>query len=381
MDAEDTVAKLMRYSAGHYRPVTFLERGITLGFTTPALLGARIRPAERRGMELVLHNPAGVEGYYILPWGALPDICAPTMHDRALWARVAALSMLTPASVRQAMREVALEGHAGRAASHAARQVLERQRNARSLTQYGLLLELVRQGEVQDGSRPPPERDDPMSVQRRARAVLLARRRVGGMTPALAFETLSEIASAFEPSGLRGDPTGARLPKLVNEIATLTQALADWGADGASMERLCSRLLAESAALSLRCARITLGETHSLLDDVWGLILRWHQDPGAIRQICVRTEWLVDGWDVICGLWGNASPEERDTVVKDMANIVPVLPAESHTWLGFEADGAMDTRHQGLRRWRRSVQANQDWTTGRLLEATARNENLREHCA
>jgi hypothetical protein len=381
MDAEDTVSKLLRYNAGHYKPVTFLDRGVTLGFTTPVLLGARVRPAERRGAELILHNPAGVEGYYILPWGALPDICAPTMHDRALWTRVAELPILTPAMVRQAMREVALEGHAGRAATHAARQVIERQRTARTMTQYGLLLELVRQGEVADASRPPPEHDDPASVQRRARAVLQSRRAAGGMTPANAFETLAALAEAFEPSGLRSDPTGARLPKLIGEIASLTDELFAWGSAGASMERLCSRLLADSAALTLRCARIALGETHAMLDDVWTLILRWQQDPEPIRQLCARTEWLVDGWDMICGLWRNAKPEDRGAAVQDMANIVPVLPAEADTWLGFEADGAMTGHQQGLRRWRRTVQVNQDWTTGRLLQITARNETLRERCA
>ena len=133
--------------------------------------------------------------------------------------------------------------------------------------------------------------------------------------------------------------------------------------------------------MTLRCARIALGETHAMLDDVWTLILRWQQDPEPIRQLCARTEWLVDGWDMICGLWRNAKPDERGTAVQDMANIVPVLPTEADTWLGFEADGAMNGHQQGLRRFRRTVQMNQDWTTGRLLEITARNETLRERCA
>jgi hypothetical protein len=381
MDAEDTISKLLRYNAGHYKPVTFLERGVALGFTTPALLGARIRPAERRGAELILHNPAGVEGYYILPWGALPDICAPTMHDRVLWRRVAELPRLTPSMIRQAMREVALEGHAGRAATHAAREVLDRQRTARTMTQYCLLMELVRQGEPRDSTAPPPERDDPASVQRRARAVLRERRAGGSINPALAFEIMTEMADAFEPCGLRGDPTGARLPKLVADIAKLTEELNAWAGDGITLDQLCSRLLAESAALTLRCARLSLGETHSLVNDVWALTLRWHTDREPIRQLCVRTEWLVDGWDVICGLWNNAKPEDRASVVQEMANIVPVLPAEADSWVGFEADDAMDGKQQGLRQWRRTVKANQDWTTGRVLLATARNELLKERCA
>src|SRR5690349_20540157 len=111
---------LARFESGHYRPATFLERGVALPFTTPGLLGGRIRPARRCPAELVLANPAGVEGVYIQPWSALPDLCSPTLHDRALWAAVTGLSPLTPQTVREAARGVAVQGFAGRSAARAA---------------------------------------------------------------------------------------------------------------------------------------------------------------------------------------------------------------------------------------------------------------------
>ena len=106
-DDADLDSLLQRYATGRYRPATFLERGVALPLTTPVLLGARIRPAERAGAELILPNPAGSEGVYILPWPALHDFCAPSLHDRALWERVTALPVLTPATVREAARQVA----------------------------------------------------------------------------------------------------------------------------------------------------------------------------------------------------------------------------------------------------------------------------------
>src|SRR3954447_13592861 len=101
MAAVETLLWLARFEAGKYQPVTFLDRGVALPFTTPALLGARIRPGARGAPELVLANPAGVEGVCILPWAALPDVCTPTLHDRALWGRMAQLPILTPRTIRQ----------------------------------------------------------------------------------------------------------------------------------------------------------------------------------------------------------------------------------------------------------------------------------------
>jgi len=381
MGSADATSWLVRYDAGKYKPVTFLERGLTLPFTTPALLGGRIRPGDRRSAELILNNPAGVEGVYILPWSALPDICAPTLHDRALWIRVSQLPSLTPRAVREAMRSVALDGHAGRAAARAAREVTDAVRNARTLTQYYLLLELVRQGEPASLGLPPPERDDPASVERRARAVLHARRGDAGLSPAMAFETLTALAEVFEPCGLPRDPTRARLPKLSSEIAAVTNDLSRWSETADSVDRICARLLAQSAGLTQRCLKVALADTHALTDDLWSLILRWQMDPEPILQQAARAEWLLDGWDLICGLWRDAKAERRSAAVLDMANLVPVIPAEVGEWVGFDAAGDSEGHQLGLRRWRRTVQPNQDWVTGRMVQQTARNEQLRAACA
>ena len=80
---------LERFGTAAYQPATFLDRGVTVPFTTPFLLGARIRPTETRsGLELVISNPAGGRGFYIVPWAAMPEVCSPTLHDRRLWQRL-----------------------------------------------------------------------------------------------------------------------------------------------------------------------------------------------------------------------------------------------------------------------------------------------------
>ncbi|HYZ34659.1 MAG TPA: hypothetical protein VE684_20545, partial [Crenalkalicoccus sp.] len=68
--------------------VSFAARGVAAPFTTPALLGARLRTSRPGAPELVLPHPAGAQGVYILNWPALADLCTPSLHDGALWERL-----------------------------------------------------------------------------------------------------------------------------------------------------------------------------------------------------------------------------------------------------------------------------------------------------
>jgi hypothetical protein len=379
MAAPETLSWLARFEAGKYKPVTFLERGVALPFTTPALLGARIRPAERKMPELILANPAGVEGVYILPWSGLPDVCTPTLHDRSLWNRVAQLPILTPRSVREASRAVAAEGLAGRAAARAAAEAERVTRDACTFTHYHLLIELVRQGEP-NGQGEPLRPGDLQALEQRARAVLVARRTDTSLSPASAFEALAELAVVFEPCGLPGDPTRARLPRLAAEIAVVMEELTRWAELAGPSERSCIRLLAEGAALTQHCFRTTMKDVHAQLGDLWTLVQRWRRAPEPVSRLAARPEWLLDGWELICGLWRAAEEGHRPAALLDMAALVPIMPAEVADWMGFDVPGAMETHRTGLRHWRRMVQPNQDWMTGRLLELTARNETMRALC-
>jgi hypothetical protein len=381
MTAPETLPWLARYDAGKYQPVTFLERGVALPFTTPALLGGRIRPGERTSPELVLANPAGAEGVYILPWSGMPDVCTPTLHDRALWGRVAQLAILTPRTVRQATRAVAAEGLAGRAAARAAAEAEKATRDACTYTHCHLLLELVRQGEAGAQALEPLRPGDLAALEQRARAVLVSRRTDTSLSPAAAFEALAELAAVIEPCGLPGDPTRARLPQMAAEIAAVIQDLNRWSELAGPVERSCIRLLADGASLTQRCFRTALKELHDQLGDLWTLVQRWRLAPDAVSALAARPDWLLDGWELICGLWRAAGESQRGAALLDMASLVPMIPGEVGDWVGFDAPGTMEAHRVGLRQWRRTVQPNQDWMSGRMLDLTARNEALRARCA
>src|SRR6516165_10382513 len=99
-----------------YHPATFLERGVAIPFTTPLLYGTRARPSERHGTELIVPNPSGGRGVYVLSWGAVSQLCQPTLHDQIFNERIAGLVAVTPTAIRRVARDIAMEGLAGEAA-------------------------------------------------------------------------------------------------------------------------------------------------------------------------------------------------------------------------------------------------------------------------
>lgn len=374
--APDLDTLLQRYATGRYRPATFLDRGVALPLTTPTLLGARIRPAERRGLELVLPNPAGAEGVYVLPWSALHDFCAPSLHDRMLWDRVSALPLLSPGAVREAARRVAAEGFAGRAAAKSAKAASMARREGMARTQYGLLLLLIRQGEPPGFGAPPPERDNPVNIQQRVRAVL--RRRAEDVNPERALEIIEEVAIALAGVGLRPEDN-ATLARVVRDLRAMTLSIGSWAATRPPEDRPSAQLIVAATELTLRCAERAITELRGLTAEMWTLLQRWDGDADRIRAQATRPDWLLDGWDMLAGLWNAAPPEARLATLAEMALLVPVIPAEARDWLGFDAEGDMERHRGGLRTWRRTVLARQDWVTGRLAALPQeRTETLRE---
>ena len=128
-----------------YRPATFRERGVAVPFTTPLLAGARVREADQGGTELVMLNPSGAPGVYILASNALGALCRPSVHDTRLNQKISTLPHITPASVRNAAREVAASGLAGRAAMAAALALGEADERDRQQIETAMLAALARQ--------------------------------------------------------------------------------------------------------------------------------------------------------------------------------------------------------------------------------------------
>lgn len=368
---------LQRYGAQAYQPVTFLERGVTVPFTTPFLLGARIRPNDSRaGLEVVINNPSGGRGFYIIPWPALTEVCSPTLHDRLLWKRLSDQIAIMPTLVREVARSVAAEGLAGREAAAAAASARTDEAGARMRANFLLLLDLIRRTETEDEASVPPQSDAPANIERRAkRAVARFAPRLG-VSPEIVAAWLESIAAAIAGIGVPGDPAASRTRNLANRLRALAQDVELWVAQNPDpQEQHAAQLVIDAARLTLHCAEAALADLDGQLADTPALLRAWREDSAPLLRKVTRPDWLLDGWEVILELWRDADPELRGGSLWEMALLAPVMPREVEDWLGIQEDW---DRPQRLRRL---VRANDDWRSGRMIELVARNERLRARAA
>lgn len=355
-----------------YQPTTFLERGVCLPCTTPLLLGSRMRPAERGGFELVIANPGGGQGAYVVPWAALPEVCVPTLHDLRLWKILSDLPLLTPSAVREAARAVAVEGFAGRAAVSAAAVAQEARASLRTRANFLLVLRVIRQMETASEAQLPPERDTPDGIEARARRALARiAQQVGSRPEDLAAE-LEELAALIQDIGVPGDPQPAPARQQAAAIRAFTEEVAEWcAATPAARDLRVGEVIAQASELTLRCCDLTFAQIEQRLADTAALLRAWRKERPHMRNLAARPDWLLDGWAAICALWTEAAPVERLAVSHEIALMVPMVPREAESWTGLRADW---TATLSLRK---RVRALEDWRTGRMIDLTERNERLR----
>ena len=368
---------LERFGRTAYQPATFLERGVTVPFTTPFLLGARIRPTDTRAaLEVVIANPSGGRGFYVVPWAALPDVCSPTLHDRRLWQRLSDESGITPPLVREVARAVAAEGLAGREAAAAVARARSEEGAARMRANFLLLLDLIRRTETREEATVPPQSDTPAQIEQRARRAMARFAPRLGVSAEVIAAWLESLAGVFCGVGVPGDSAVSRTRAQLRRLETLIEEIELWVAQSPDPgEQHAALLVADAARLTLSCASAAFRELDGLLGDTPALLRSWREDSTALARRATRPDWLLDGWQVICELWRDADSTMRAGALWEMALLAPVMPREVEEWVGIEEDWERPTR------LRRVVRANEDWRSGRMLDIVARNERLRARAA
>jgi hypothetical protein len=354
-----------------YHPTTFLERGVAVPFTTPQLLGARVRPGPRTDLELIVPSPSGGRGQYIMPWSAIGDVGRPTLHDRRLQEAIADVRSVTPGAIREAGRMVATEGLAGREARNAAQDAATRDGDARLVANYHLLLALVRQVELPAPAANSATAETPETMECRAK------RTVAEVAPRLGLDAdgvgraLEELAEVFAAVGIGPDAAAARLPRTLGRVAALQRGLEAWVAEKGDDVNGAAELVRSCAALTASCATATFADARALVSKPLNLLMRWRVEPDAVAAKAARPEWVLDGWEDLCAIWEAAGPARRRAAIAEIAQLAPIIPKEAADWVGQTAKEANAV-------FRRMVALNHDWRTGTdALDGIARGERLR----
>jgi hypothetical protein len=357
--------------ASHH-PTTFLERGVAVPFTTPMLLGARARPADRGGIELIVPNPSGGRGIYILPWNSICRLCRPTVHDTRLHQLIVERQGVTPASIRAAARAVAVQGLAGQAAAEAAAIAQADEIRDRLATNFLLMVAAVRQTDPTGIIDEVEVMTRHSSLQERAKySIERIAPRLGRSSEAV-FSDLEQLAGVLTPIGLEQQVPPARVPRLLAAIARFRTAAMLWARDNPDDSGAHASLVATIAGVTITCAEITLADARASTDCITDLLKEWIGAPEPVARRLARTEWLVDGWEQICVLWEiDTTAAGRRAALAEISFLVPILPKEVASWLSRQVDTEV------TRGVPKIVPANIDWRTGMYFERVARNERLR----
>jgi hypothetical protein len=350
---------------------------VAVPFTTPLLTGARARHGARCNVELIVRNPSGGQGYYIVPCASVRALCRPTVHDSRLNRLISTLPVLTPSTVRQAALAVAAQGLAGRSAMAAAETALAKERQDRISTEYLLLGALAEQTAPEVFKGLDWRRHPSMEVERQAQRIVAELARSRNQSPDVLSNTLEALAESFAPIGIIGQLTGARLPRLLRDITMMHAGLVERRrvpCDDILFE-LTDMVASRAGPITTASAKV-LTATKALTQDVAGLLSLWSRSRERVMELAAKPEWLLDGWEEVCLLWRSSrSLEQQRASIIEMAHLMPVLPREIEQW-GALAAIPSDAAAAQL------ISFDENWRAGpAMLNLTARNERLRASAA
>ena len=335
-----------------YRPRSFRDRGVAPPFTTRVLLGARLRqPPDMvggSGLELIVPNPSGGRGVYILPWASVGVLGRPSMHDIVLGRMLAALvaggdGLLCPQKLADAVAQVAIQGLAGPYVAQAATDAAHAARGAFLETRFRLLTSVTEQVEGAGSDGIPLAQDTPENIERRGLAALtVLAGRIGQPAQSLA-EAMDRMAGLFVEIGAGKARATARLPRLVVAMQDLHQDLIAWAQSEAGHSGVCPAgetrdavHVAHVAELASRMAEMLLSQVGQLLIDPVAALRGFVESEAGVIARLNRVFWLLDGWENVIRIWV-ASPSlfPRALALQDIARSLPSLPDEAESWLGL----------------------------------------------
>lgn len=352
--------------------MTFRSRGVSVSFTTPMLAGARVRQSDHRGVEIVMPNPSGGRGIYVLNWPGVRALCNPTMHDTVLFKRFCRLATIDPASIRDAALEVACEGLAGRPAAEAAEAAIAHDSAQRVRARLRLVTALVEQ-EDPGGPSGTSAAERAAELDRRASLVLHRIALSVGRPAADLAAALTALGDLLAPVGVAGGDREARLPRLLMRLRDTAADPSGWlSSDPDEDIRGLGATIRAAMATAFQSGTAVLQKIRAALADPTLLLKRRINDPGGMVARSTRCDWLLDGWERVSLLWLSAdSLASRRAALLEMAPLVPVLPPEVLQW----ADTAIPA--EATAQLCRVTSHHDSWRTGsaafRLIE---RNEKL-----
>jgi hypothetical protein len=370
----DSLSDLDRFRSALFEPASFRERGVTVPFTTPLLLNARIRRSTSgQGLELVAVNPSGGRGMLIIPWPMMTEICSPTLFDRQLWEILGKATDISPIGIRHEAQRLAAQGLAGRSAALAARDAQRREVSCQRLIKTMLLESLISAAETSAEAAGRSNDPDDAEFLKRAERAVARSAKIAGLPLSKFSADLDDLADALSGTTPQIGLEDARLRRMLDSLDQMTNEIASWaaGQSADSTQLQAAHFVQQTARQTVQCTRIALAATDNLIADLGLFVPGWRGEWENILECARGPDWVLDGWKTPMALWGAAEASQRGAAIWEMALIAPILPREAKAWLP-NAKNESETP----RRTTQVVRDRADWRSGDVTELVARNENL-----
>jgi hypothetical protein len=348
-------------SKSFWAPPTFAERGASVPFTTPIIVGARVR-GRNKELELVVPNPSGAKGNYILQWKNLPDVFTLSVHDRVLHRAIGESLASNPGAVRKATLKTAATGLAGPAAAKQAKTVLKEEDDFKLLIQFSLLSETVAQ--LSSGQLQITLAHVQSDTGRQQAKLILAR--VAHKVKLEGNELYAMIETWADHIGALGTPKlpkAPRLRKMRNRVEEFANSITSWSeidrSDSAQLGGLAGLVARETASLAAE----HFGVADAMLENFENTLGKWDKNQTELARVAERISWMLDGWDLLVAMWEEAvmkPPFEQQATVQELARILPIVPEEEVS--GTRREKARDI---GVQR-RKMVRPMEDWISGSI---------------
>ena len=297
-------------------------------------------------LEVVVPNPSGARGVYILPWSDVGALCRPTMHDVILVQTLMTLldlsnTPMSPATLREAARTTAARGLAGRPASNSAGKQTRSHAERLESTRLVLLMAVTTQIEARTAPGEKLHAQPRQEIERRGEVALTQLSQEFGQPAQNLADVLDVLAQSYVEIGVGAYVAEAPLSRLLASLGSLQNDLRIWAQtqdnlslDSAQSETRDATSVTGVAELTGHMARMLVQTSRARLDDMPLLMRAALANSQEIMQRCERASWLLDGWERICLIWQHATtPPARQSALQDIARQIPLLPDEAETWL------------------------------------------------
>ena len=308
----------------------------------------------------------------------LGDQRARNGDDRFLHEQIVKTGGCSPHDIRTATLRAARSGLAGPEAVQAARATLAEDEEHRTLTNFLLMVEVLRTAGLAPRELFRADLDS-HEGEALARSFMAKAAAAMHLESAELFSRVADMADAMAPVGLVQAPEPGRLRRRMRLVADFRDSMAEWSRESLTDAAPVAAFCADVATHTLAIGERVLGDFDARAGAIGAVIRDWDAQVGTVRALAARLAWLVDGWDFIVKAWEDATGRDHHQQAMEVAEIFRILPlvpkAES------ERDHAAAARDVMVRH-RRPVRAYEDWRTGVLdLELVHRIERIKARAA